>query len=48
MQNMKKKVAKGIVKVLNKVLHLEANTASSVVAYDPKAPKELQNYRRTK
>lgn len=40
------KVEKGVVKMLNKVLRIEANTSSSLVAYELKIPKDLQNYRR--
>ena len=40
------KVEKGVVKMLDKVLRIEANTSSSLVAYELKIPKDLQNYRR--
>lgn len=40
------KVEKGVVKMLDKVLRIEANTSSSLVAYELKIPKNLQNYRR--
>ena len=40
------KVEKGVVKMLDKVLLIEANTSSSLVAYELKIPKDLQNYRR--
>ena len=46
MYNIKRKVAKGIVKMLDKVLRIEANTSSSLITYDLKIPKDLQNYRR--
>lgn len=46
MHNIKRKVAKGIVKMLDKVLRIEANTSSSLITYDLKIPKDLQNYRR--
>ena len=46
MHNIKRKVAKGIVKMLDKVLRVEANTSSSLITYDLKIPKDLQNYRR--
>ena len=46
MHNIKRKVAKGIVKMLDKVLLIEANTFSSLITYDLKIPKDLQNYRR--
>lgn len=40
------KVEKGVVRMLDKVLRIEANTSSSLVAYELKIPKDLQNYRR--
>lgn len=43
-----KAVAKGTVSVLNAFLRTDANSASCVIAYQPKAPKELARYRRTK
>lgn len=46
MHNIKRKVAKGIVKMLDKVLRIEVNTSSSLITYDLKIPKDLQNYRR--
>lgn len=39
------KVEKGVVKMLDKVLLIEANTSSSLITYDLKIPKDLQNYR---
>ena len=45
MHNIKRKVAKGVVKMLDKVLRIEANTSSSLITYDLKIPKDLQNYR---
>lgn len=46
MHNIKRKVAKGVVKMLDKVLRIEANTSSSLITYDLKIPKDLQSYRR--
>lgn len=43
-----KSVAKGMKAVLDVVLLTEANTASCLIMYQPKAPKELMNYRRNK
>lgn len=43
-----KTVAKGMKSALDVVLRTEANTASCVIMYQPKAPKELTKYRRTK
>ena len=45
---LKKNKAEKIVKVLDTVLKLEANSASSVFAYEPKAPKELERFKKTK
>ena len=49
---MKKRVAKSVAKgmkaALDVVLQTEANTASCIIMYQPKAPKELMNYRRNK
>ena len=41
-------VAKGMKAALDVVLRTEANTASCLIMYQPKAPKELMNYRRNK
>lgn len=43
-----KKVAKGAVSVLNTFLRIDANSASCVITYQPKAPKELTKFRRMK
>ena len=43
-----KKLAKGIAKVLEITLKVEANSTSSFVMYQPKVPKELSKYRRMK
>ena len=43
-----KKLAKGIAKVLETTLKVEANSTSCFVMYQPKAPKELSKYRRMK
>lgn len=43
-----KLAAKGMKNVLDTVLYAESNTASCVIAYQPKAPKELMKYRRKK
>lgn len=47
-KKVSKAVAKGVKEVLDLVLREEANTASCIFMYQPKAPKELKNYRRTK
>lgn len=41
-------VAKGVVKLLNNVLSVEANSASCVIVYQPKAPENLSKFRRDK
>ena len=41
-----KSVAKGMKAALDVVLQTEANTASCIIMYQPKAPKELMNYNR--
>ena len=43
-----KSVAKGMKAALDVVLQTEANTASCIIMYQPKEPKELMNYRRNK
>lgn len=45
---LSKAVAKGTLSVLNTFLRADANSASCVITYQPKAPKELTRYRRTK
>lgn len=42
------KVAKMVKNSLDTVLRTEANTASCVIAYQPKAPKELSAFRKEK
>ena len=41
-------LAKGTVSILNIVLRTEANSASCILMHQPKAPKELERYRKTK
>lgn len=43
-----KSIAKGVKMALDTVLRTESNTASCAIMYQPKAPKELMKYRRTK
>ena len=40
--------AKGLTLALNAVLRTEANSASCMLLYQPKAPKELSKFRRKK
>lgn len=44
----KRTMAKGIKNVLDIVLRTEANSASCVIMYQPKAPSELMKFRRSK
>ena len=41
-------VAKGTVSVLNTFFRSDANSTSCILAYQPKAPKELARFRKTK
>lgn len=43
-----KTVAKGVTMLLNNILSIEANSASCLIAYEPKAPKGLSKFRRDK
>lgn len=45
---MSKDIAKKTVKLLDAYLRADANSASCCIVYQPKAPKELENYRRKK
>ncbi len=47
MQKVKRMAAKIIASILNMGLYVEANTTSCLMTYEIKAPKQLQNYRRT-
>ena len=47
-EQVTKTVAKGVAKSLNSMLRVEANSASCVIAYQPKAPKELERFRKSK
>ena len=47
-KTLNESIAKGLKKALDVVLKTEANTASCLIMYQPKAPKELINYRRNK
>lgn len=41
-------VAKSVVKMLNNVLKIDANSTSCVVVYQPKVPKKLEKFRKEK
>ena len=41
---MRRNKAQKVVKILDKILKLEANSASCMFAYEPKAPKELERF----
>lgn len=43
-----KVVAKGTASAINAFLRTDANSAACVITYQPKAPKELARYRKTK
>jgi len=43
-----KESAKKVVKVLDKVLKLEANSTSCLLVYEPKAPASLDRYKKLK
>lgn len=45
-KEMKKTVAKGVKKVLNSALKLEANSASCVFLFEPKSPNGLKNFKK--
>ena len=45
--NVEKKIAKALSIALDHVLRVEANSTSCYLMFQPKAPKQLQNYRRT-
>ncbi len=47
-KNVKNPVAKGVKEILDIVLKTEANSASCAILYQPKAPKELEKFRRNK
>lgn len=47
-ENLSKKSAVIVTAALDKVLNVEANTTSCYFAYQPKAPKELKQFRRDK
>lgn len=47
-KEIEKSVAKGLKGMLDKILLREANSASCVILYQPKEPKELMKYRRKK
>ncbi len=47
-KNVSKASAETVTRVLDKVLRMEANTTSCMFAYQPKAPKELKQFRREK
>lgn len=47
-KNLTKQAAKGVAVALETLLRVDANSASCVIAYQPKAPKELARYRKSK
>ncbi len=47
-KTLSQKVAKKAVAVLDSFLRTDANSASCCIVYQPKAPKGLAKFRRTK
>lgn len=47
-ENVSNSVAKRVVKVLDSMLKVEANSTSCVIVFQPKAPKGLEKFRRDK
>ena len=47
-EKMTKSAAKGVANVLNSVLRTEANTTSCLALCQPKAPKELSRFKKSK
>ncbi len=43
-----KSSAKAVASTLERMLHIEANTSSCILLHQPKAPKELKQFRRDK
>lgn len=43
---MKKNVASKAVKIINFSLKVDANSTSTVLAYQPKAPKKLNSFKK--
>lgn len=47
-QNLAKISAASVAKIINAFLRTDANSASCLIVYQPKAPKELAGFRKTK
>lgn len=45
-QQSKQSIATAVGKILKATLFVDANTNSSIMIYQPKAPKELKQFRR--
>lgn len=45
-ERVTKTAAKKTVSVLNRILNIEANSSSCFFTYQPKAPKELEKFRK--
>ena len=43
---LSEKIAKVTAKILEKVLKVEANTASCVLVYEPKIPEEIRRFKK--
>lgn len=47
-KKVEKRIAQSVASVLSKVLIVEANSASCIVTYQSKTPKELSKFRKIK
>ncbi len=47
-KNLTKQAAKGVASALESLLRVDANSTSCGIVYQPKAPKELARYRKSK
>ena len=45
-EKTKKQVVNKVVSILDTVLKVEANSASCMITYEPKAPKELKRFKK--
>lgn len=46
--DLSKKAARGMVSVLNKMLKVDANSASCIVVHQPKVPEGLDRFKKVK
>ena len=45
-EKTKKQAVNKVVSILDTVLKVEANSASCIITYEPKAPKELKRFKK--